>query len=74
MVVFLSVMQMLSRNDLPPDLIPSTGDPRQKEIVSMVARVGAYETRLLKRMGDVDRPERHLIHCRENMKHLPRLG
>ena len=51
-------------------LIRSTDDPRQKEIISIVALFDVDEKSMLELMGDVDKPEHHIIHCRENVKHM----
>ncbi len=52
------------------ELIHSTDVPRQKEIISIVALLDVDEQSMLKLMGDVNKPEHHIIHCRENVKHM----
>ena len=52
------------------ELIHSTDDQREKEIISIVALLDVDEKSMLKMMGDVDKPEHHIIHCRENVKHM----
>ncbi len=50
------------------ELIQSTDDPHQKEVISIVATLDVDEESLLKLMGDVDKPEHHIIHCRRRVK------
>jgi hypothetical protein len=52
------------------ELIHSTDDPHEKEIISIVALLDVDEKSMLEMMGDVDKPEHHIIHCRENVKHM----
>ena len=52
------------------DLIKSTDDPHQKEIISIVALLDVDEDTMLEMMGDVSKPAHHVIHCRENVKHM----
>ena len=52
------------------ELIQSTDDARQKEIISIVALLDVDEESMLQLMGDVNKPEHHIIHCRENVKHM----
>ena len=56
------------------ELIQSTDDPHQKEIISIVALLDVDEETMLELMGDVDKPEHHIIHCRENVKRMLGLG
>jgi hypothetical protein len=59
------------RENIPTvELIHSTNNPRQKEIISIVALLDVDEQSMLQMMGDVDKPEHHIIHCRENVKHM----
>ncbi len=51
-------------------LLHSTDDPSQKEIISIVALLDVDEESMLKLMGDVDKPEHHIIHCREHVKRM----
>ena len=55
------------------ELIQSTDDPHQKEIISIVALLDVDECTMIQMMGGVDKPTYHLIHCRENVKHMLRL-
>lgn len=52
------------------DLINSTTDPHQKEIISIVALLDVDEETVIEMMGDVDKPTHHIIHCRENVRQL----
>ena len=59
------------RENIPTvELLHSTNDPRQKEIISIVALLDVDEPSMLQLMGDVDKPEHHIIHCRANVKHM----
>jgi hypothetical protein len=52
------------------DLLKSTDDPHQKEVISIVAMLDVDENTLLGVMGDVDMPDHHIIHCRENVRRM----
>jgi hypothetical protein len=52
------------------ELLHSTNDPRQREIISIVAMLDVDEATMLQLMGDVDKPSHHIIHCRENVKRM----
>jgi hypothetical protein len=52
------------------ELIASTDDPHEKEIISIVATLDLDEETMLELMGDVDKPTHHIIHCREDLKQL----
>jgi hypothetical protein len=52
------------------DLMKSTDDPRQKEIISIVAMLDVGEDEMVKMMGGVDKPTHHIIHCRDNVKQM----
>lgn len=56
------------------ELIHSTDDPHEKEIISIVALLDVDEASMLAMMGDVSKPEHHIIHCRENVKRMLGLG
>jgi hypothetical protein len=51
-------------------LLHSTDDPRQKEIIGIVALLDVDERMMLELMGEVSKPEHHIIHCRENVKRM----
>lgn len=50
------------------DLLASTNDPHEKEAISIVALLDVDEEMVLKMMGDVNKSEHHLIHCRESVR------
>ncbi len=50
------------------ELLRSTDDAHQKEIISIVALLDVDDATLLEMMGNVDLPEHHIIHCRQNVK------
>ena len=52
------------------ELINSTDDPHQKEIISIVALFDVDENTMIKMMGDVNKSTHHIIHCRENVKQM----
>lgn len=52
------------------ELIHSTNDAHQKEIISIVALLDVDEKTLLNLMGDIDKPEHHILHCRETVKKM----
>jgi len=52
------------------ELLHSTDDPRQKEIIGIVALLDVDEASTLQMTGEVDKPEHHIIHCRENVKRM----
>ena len=52
------------------ELIHSTDDLHQKEIISIVALLDVDEESMLQMMGDVNKPTHHIIHCRENVKRM----
>ena len=50
------------------ELLHSTNDPHQKEIISIVGMLDVDEDTLLEMMGKVDLPDHHIIHCRQHVK------
>ena len=52
------------------DLIHSTNDPHEKEIISIVALLDVDDESLLEMMGHIEKPEHHILHCRENVKRM----
>jgi hypothetical protein len=52
------------------ELMNSTEDPHEKEIISIVALLDVDEESMLNMMGDVDLPTHHIIHCRHNVKSI----
>ena len=51
-------------------LLHSTNDLHQREIISIVALLDVDDESMLKLMGDVDKPDHHIIHCRESVKRM----
>jgi hypothetical protein len=52
------------------DLLKSTDDPHEKEVICIVSLLDVDEKKLFEMMGDVNMPEHHLIHCREDTRKL----
>jgi len=52
------------------ELLHSTDNPHEKEIISIVAMLDVDEETLLNMMGNVDLPDHHILHCRENVKQM----
>ena len=52
------------------ELLKSTDDPHEKEVISIVALLDVDEETMLQMMGNVDKPEHHIVHCRANVKEL----
>ncbi len=52
------------------ELLDSVSEPRDKEAISVVALLDADDSTLLQMMGDVDLPDHHILHCREEAKKL----
>ena len=51
-------------------LLHSTEDPHEKEVISIVAMLDVDEETMLEMMGDVDQPDHHILHCRANVKKM----
>jgi hypothetical protein len=52
------------------DLIRSTDDPHEKELISIVGLLDVDDDTLLEMMGNVDLPQHHILHCRQNVKQM----
>jgi hypothetical protein len=52
------------------DLLNSVHDARRKEIISIVALLDADDESLLEMMGDINLPDHHILHCREELKKM----
>ena len=52
------------------DLLRSTGNAHEKEVISAVALLDLDEGTMLSLMGDVNMPEHHLIHCRLQVREM----
>lgn len=49
------------------DLLDSTGNHHEKEVITIVAMLDVDEATLQELMGDVEMPEHHILHCRDNI-------
>jgi len=52
------------------ELMRSTDDPHEKEIISIVALLDVDEGTMIHMMGGVDKPTHHIIHCRQDIKRM----
>jgi hypothetical protein len=52
------------------ELLKSTDDPHEKEVISIVALLDVDDDTMLEMMGDVEMPKHHILHCRQNVKHM----
>ena len=52
------------------ELLSSTEDLHERELIGIVGMFDVKEELMLELMGDVGMPEHHIIHCRENVKKL----
>jgi hypothetical protein len=52
------------------ELLKSTDNPHDKEVIGIVALLDVDEDSMLEMMGGVDRPKHHIIHCRQNVKQM----
>jgi hypothetical protein len=52
------------------ELLDATDDPHEKEVISIVSLLDVDEATMLQLMGDVEMPEHHIVHCREDVKKL----
>ena len=52
------------------ELLRSTDDPHEKEIISIVALLDVDDYTVLEMMGDVALPQHHILHCRQNVKKM----
>jgi hypothetical protein len=52
------------------ELLQSSDDPHEKEVISAVALLDVDDDVLLAMMGNVDLPEHHILHCRETVKRM----
>ncbi len=64
------VIERFVKNRKTIDLLNSTDDPREREIISIISLLDVEEEYMLNMMGDVDLPQHHIIHCRENVKKI----
>ena len=52
------------------ELLEATDDPHEKEVISIVSLLDVDEATMLQLMGDVEMPEHHIVHCREDVRKL----
>lgn len=52
------------------ELMQSTDDPHEKEIISIVALLDVDEDTMVRMMGGVKKPTHHIIHCRQDIEHM----
>ncbi len=52
------------------ELIKSTDDPHEKELITIVALLDVDDDTMLEMMGNVDLPEHHILDCRRNVKQM----
>ena len=52
------------------DLLRSTENTHDKEVISAVALLDLDQGTMLSLMGNVDMPEHHLIHCRLQVREM----
>lgn len=52
------------------ELLDSTDDPHEREVISIVATLDLDEETMLELMGEVDKPVHHIVHCRENIRRM----
>jgi len=64
------IIERYIKNRSTIDLLGSVSEPLEKEAISVVALVDADDRILLQMMGDVDFPDHHILHCREQAKKL----
>lgn len=59
------------KDDIPTvELIDHANNDKEREIISIAALLDVDDQTLCEMMGDVDLPEHHIIHCRENVKKM----
>ena len=64
------IIERYIKNRSTIDLLGSVSKPLDKEAISAVALVDADDSTLLQMMGNVDLPDHHILHCREQAKKL----
>ncbi len=53
------------------DLLTLAGNNKyDREVISIVALLDVNENTMISMMGDVDKPEHHIIECRANVKQM----
>ncbi len=52
------------------DLLKSTDDPHEREVICIVSLLDVDEETLFEMMGNVNIPEHRILHCREDTRKL----
>jgi hypothetical protein len=52
------------------ELLSEAGDKKDREAISVVALLDVDDEQLLEMMGDVNRSDHHILHCRKMMKKM----
>ena len=52
------------------ELLNSTNDPHEKEVICVVSMLDVDEATMLDMMGDVAMPQHHIIHCRQKVRKI----
>lgn len=66
------IVERYIKNRTTIDLLGSVDDTLAKEAITAVALVDTDDETLLEMMGDVNLPDHHILHCREQVKKLIR--
>ncbi len=64
------IIERYIKNRTTIDLLGSVNDTPAKEAITAVALIDTDDDTLLEMMGDVDLPDHHILHCREQVKKL----
>ncbi len=64
------VVKRYIENHSTTELLKSTDDIHEREIISIVALLDVDDTTLLELMGNVDLPDQHILHCREVIREM----
>lgn len=51
-------------------LLSHTDDPYEKEVISIVALLDLDDKIVTEMMGDVNKPEHHVLHCRKEIQSM----
>ena len=52
------------------ELLEQAENAHDKEVIGIVAMFDVDEQTMLQLMGDVDKPDHHIIHCRQNVREM----
>lgn len=50
------------------ELMASTDDPHERELIGIVALFDVDDEKMMQMMGNVNLPEHHILHCRDNIR------